>query len=81
MHDVSSMRELGHTFADSGNGSSNSSVMMLSKVKEFEIEMERLASRIEHLKAQNEVLSLALGESKNQCENLTVLIGKGFKYL
>jgi ribosomal protein L7/L12 len=43
---------------------------------EFEIEMERLASRIEHLKAQNEVLGLTLGESKDQCDNLTVLIGE-----
>ena len=38
--------------------------------------MERLSSRIEHLKSQNEVLTLTLTESKNHCDNLTVLIGK-----
>jgi PDZ domain of MCC-2 bdg protein for Usher syndrome len=45
-------------------------------LKEFEIEMERLSSRIEHLKSQNEVLSLTLAESKNHCDNITVLIGE-----
>ena len=49
-----------------------------SKLQEFEIEMERLSSRIEHLRSQNEVLNLSLEESKNQCDNLTVLIGKVF---
>ncbi len=42
--------------------------------------MERLSSRIEHLKSQNEVLNLTLSESKNHCDNITVLIGKKFKY-
>ena len=50
-----------------------------SKLQEFEIEMERLSSRIEHLRSQNEVLNLSLEESKNQCDNLTVLIGNCFK--
>ena len=52
-----------------------------SKLQEFEIEMERLSSRIEHLRSQNEVLNLSLLESKNQCDNLTVLIGKLFIYV
>ena len=52
------------------------SVFLESKLKEFEIEMERLSSRIEHLKSQNEVLNLTLSESKNHCDNITVLIGK-----
>jgi hypothetical protein len=51
------------------------SVFLESKLKEFEIEMERLSSRIEHLKSQNEVLNLTLAESKNHCDNITVLIG------
>ena len=50
--------------------------MLESKLQEFEIELERLSSRIEHLKSQNEVLTLTLTESKNHCDNLTVLIGK-----
>ena len=52
------------------------SALLESKLQEFEIEMERLSSRIEHLKSQNEVLNLTLTESKNHCDNLTVLIGK-----
>ena len=52
------------------------SVFLESKLKEFEIEMERLSSRIEHLKSQNEVLTLTLSESKNHCDNITVLIGQ-----
>ena len=52
------------------------SAVLESKLQEFEIEMERLSSRIEHLKSQNEVLNLTLTESKNHCDNLTVLIGK-----
>ena len=50
-----------------------------NKLQEFEIEMERLSSRIEHLRSQNDVLNLSLQESKNQCDNLTVLIGELFK--
>jgi len=38
--------------------------------------MERLGSRIEHLKSQNELLNLSLSESRNHCENITVLIGQ-----
>lgn len=70
---VSSMRELSHSF---GAAAASSEGAVAGKMREFEIEMERLASKIEHLKAQNEVLSITLGESKNQCESLTVLIGE-----
>ena len=55
---------------------SRKSALLESKLQEFEIEMERLSSRIEHLKSQNEVLNLTLTESKNHCDNLTVLVGK-----
>ncbi len=47
-----------------------------TKVHEFEIELERLQSKIDHLKSQNDLLSLTLEESKAQCDRLTVLIGK-----
>ena len=69
------MRELSHSFA-AATAAASPEGAVAGKMREFEIEMERLASKIEHLKAQNEVLSIALGESKNQCENLTVLIGE-----
>ena len=45
-------------------------------MQEFEIEMERLCSRMEHLKSQNEVLALSLGESRAHSDHLTVLLGK-----
>ena len=73
---VSSMRELSHSFA-AATASPGGGGAVAGKMREFEIEMERLASKIEHLKSQNEVLSITLGESKNQCESLTVLIGEG----
>ncbi len=41
----------------------------------FQIEMERMSSRIDHLRSQNDVLSLTLAESKGTCEDLTVAIG------
>lgn len=37
-------------------------------VKQFEIETERLNSRLEHARANNAVLALTLHESKAQCD-------------
>jgi len=37
--------------------------------------VERLASRSEHLRAQNDVLSLTLAESRAMGERLAVLLG------
>ena len=68
MQENSSMQELAHSMLDAN--------VIHAKMKEFEIEMERLAAKMQHLKAQNEVLSLTLDESKNHCDNLTVLIGE-----
>jgi len=45
-------------------------------IHEFEIEIERLHSKADHLKAQNDVLILTLSESKAHCDYLTTLIGK-----
>ncbi|BFZ13771.1 hypothetical protein BsWGS_16811 [Bradybaena similaris] len=45
-------------------------------VKEFEVELERRQARVDHLKAQNDVLSATLEESKSHAERLSVLIGK-----
>lgn len=46
------------------------------KLREFEIETERLNSRIENLRCQNDVLSLNLEDAKSQADRLTVLLGK-----
>ena len=46
------------------------------KVREFEIETERLSSRLEHLRTQNDVLTLNLEDAKSHADRLTVLLGK-----
>ena len=43
---------------------------------EFEVEMSRLRSRINHLRAQNTLLNVTLEESKCTCTRLAVLMGK-----
>ena len=45
------------------------------RVNELELEVERLASRSEHLRAQNDVLSMTLAESRALGERLAVLLG------
>jgi len=47
-----------------------------NKCKEFEIEIEKISSHVEHLKSQNHVLSLTLEESKTTCDSLTELLGR-----
>ena len=47
-----------------------------NRVKAFEVELERLQSKIDNLKSQNDLLTLTLDESKFHCDRLTVLMGK-----
>ncbi|XP_068082210.1 colorectal mutant cancer protein isoform X2 [Anabrus simplex] len=44
--------------------------------QQYEVETERLNSRLEHVRAQNAVLALTLEESKMQCDRLSLLVGK-----
>ncbi len=46
------------------------------RLQEFAVERERLQSRIEHLRAQNDVLAINLNDTKTHAHNLTVLLGK-----
>lgn len=46
------------------------------KIKEFEIERERLTSRIDNLRSQNDLLTITLDESRAHADRLTVLLGK-----
>ena len=64
------MQEIVQTIYTSGSD------MTDSKVQEFEIEFERLHSKIDNLKSQNDLLGLTLEESKSQSDRLSVLIGK-----
>ncbi|XP_035209833.1 colorectal mutant cancer protein-like isoform X2 [Stegodyphus dumicola] len=70
VHEESYAQEIFQTLFSTG------SPVPENKIKEFEVEMERLNSRIEHLKSQNDLLNLTLDESKGQCDRLSVLIGK-----
>eukprot|EP00794_Sanderia_malayensis_P019478 gene19478-21401_t len=46
------------------------------KTREMGIEIERLTSRLAHLKSQNDLLQLCLEESKGNCERLSLLVAK-----
>ncbi|ELU00264.1 hypothetical protein CAPTEDRAFT_145778, partial [Capitella teleta] len=68
--ECSNVQELIQTASQEGN------VLSDGKINTFEIELERLQSKIDNLKSQNDLLTLTLEESKGHCDRLTVLIGK-----
>ena len=70
LQECSNVQEIIQTVYTCGNQISE------NKVKEFEIELERLQSKIDNLKSQNDLLTLTLDESKFHCDRLTVLMGK-----
>nr|XP_034320672.1 colorectal mutant cancer protein-like isoform X1 [Crassostrea gigas] len=71
MQKGSNMQEIVQTLYTGGGGE-----LTETRVQEFEIEFERLHSKIDSLKSQNDLLSLTLEESKSQSDRLSVLIGK-----
>ncbi|CAL1548279.1 unnamed protein product [Lymnaea stagnalis] len=71
LNDGSSVAELIKTVSRGGGAHLGEAV-----VKEFEVELERRQAKIDHLKAQNDVLTATLEESKSHAERLSVLIGK-----
>ncbi|XP_036370927.1 colorectal mutant cancer protein isoform X3 [Octopus sinensis] len=70
LQECSSMQEIVQTVYKCGNEISE------SKIREFEIEFERLNSKIDHWKSQYGLLALNLEESKTLTDRLSVLIGK-----
>ena len=70
LQECSNIQEISQNLSQSGNQVSD------SKIRDFEVELERLTSKIDHLKSQNDLLTLTLEESKAHCDRLTVLIGK-----
>lgn len=46
------------------------------KLKEYELEIEMLTSRSDHIQAQNNMISLSLEESRNNADRMSVLVGK-----
>jgi len=66
----SSVREIQHTLVLRGvplNG---------DRLREVEIEIDRLNSRIDHLRSQNDVITLNLEDAKSHADRLTELLGK-----
>ncbi len=75
-HLVQNLQECSNIQEISSNLSQSGTAVSDSKIRDFEIELERLTSKIDHLKSQNDLVTLTLEESKAQCDRLTVLIGK-----
>ncbi|XP_021379486.1 colorectal mutant cancer protein-like isoform X2 [Mizuhopecten yessoensis] len=70
LQECSNMQEILQTLYKCGNEMSD------NKLNEFELEFERLQSKIDNLKSQNDLLLLTLEESKSMTDRLTVLMGK-----
>ena len=70
LQECSNVQEIFQTLYQCGNEISE------NKIHEFEIELERLTSKIDHLKSQNDLLTLTLEESKAHTDRLSVLMGK-----
>jgi hypothetical protein len=45
------------------------------QIHEYQIEVERLQTKLEHIRAQNNVVALSMEESKSNSEQLSLLIG------
>ena len=70
LQECSDVQEISATLSGPGNE------MPEAKIRELEIEFERLTSKIDNLKSQNDLIALTLDESKAHCDHLSVLIGK-----
>ena len=71
VQEESDSQELFHALATAGGAFAPH-----ERLKEYELDMERLHSKIDHLKAQNDVLTATLGESKAHCDHLALMTGK-----
>ncbi|KAG7314614.1 hypothetical protein KOW79_021917 [Hemibagrus wyckioides] len=70
LQDCSNIQEIFQTLYSHGSAISD------NKIREFEVETERLHSRIEHLKSQNDLLTITLEECKSNAERMSMLMGK-----
>ena len=70
------IQEIVNASSQNSNINSDDPELTSSRVHEFEIEFERLTSKIDNIRSQNEVLTLTLEESKAYSDRLTILIGR-----
>uniref|UniRef100_A0A8C9SQM6 MCC regulator of WNT signaling pathway n=1 Tax=Scleropages formosus TaxID=113540 RepID=A0A8C9SQM6_SCLFO len=70
LQDCSNIQEIFHTLHAHGSALSE------NQIREFEVETERLNSRIDHLKSQNDLLAITLEECKSNAERMSMLVGK-----
>lgn len=71
LNEESQSQELFYALATAGG-----TLVPHERLKEYEVEVERLNAKLDHLKAQNDVLSITLNESKAHCDHLSILMGK-----
>lgn len=71
VQEESDAQELFHALATAGGAFAPH-----ERLKEYELEAERLHARIDHLRSQNDVLSATLGESKACCDRLALKTGR-----
>ncbi|RXG57515.1 Usher syndrome type-1C protein-binding protein 1 [Armadillidium vulgare] len=71
LQEESDAQELYHALATAGGAFAPH-----ERLKEYELEAERLHSRIDHLRAQNDVLAATLCESKACCDRLALKTGR-----
>ncbi|CAL4060238.1 unnamed protein product, partial [Meganyctiphanes norvegica] len=71
VQEESDAQELYHALATAGG-----TLQPHERLKEFEVEIERLHSKVDHLKSQNDVLAITLSESKAHCDHLSIQMGK-----
>ncbi|MFT7798064.1 colorectal mutant cancer protein [Arapaima gigas] len=69
LQDCSNIQEIFNTHYAPGSAFSE------NKIREFEVETERLNSRIDHLKSQNDLLAITLEECKSNAERMSMLVG------
>ncbi|XP_076438920.1 colorectal mutant cancer protein-like isoform X2 [Babylonia areolata] len=67
----SSAQELAHTLNSDPSASD-----LDPRLVEYRLELDRVQSRADHLRAQNDTLALTLSESKAHAERLSSLVGK-----
>ena len=70
------MQEMIHTLSQCSAAGDSVDAMSVTTIREFEIELETLQSKVDHLKSQNDLLTLTLEESKAHCNHVTMLVGK-----